>query len=91
MAPNFYYGKRGQDPAELTELNNKPYPEWKVEGNITATIVGMLAIYANQFINILIIHIQLKKDYRIEIYGWTLFCARGKIKSQNAEVYEVVE
>jgi hypothetical protein len=52
-------------------------------------MISLIFIYINQLINILIIHTELKRDYRIEIYGWSLFCARGKIKSQRAEVTEI--
>lgn len=65
VAPKFYYGRRGTSPEDEKILASAPYPEWKVEANITGTIIGMIAIYANQFTNILIIHIQLKKDYQI--------------------------
>ena len=84
VAPNFYYGRRGQSSRDIEILANSPnmeYPQWKVDGNITLTMVSLILIYINQMINILIIHIELKQNYRIEIYGWSLFCARGKIKS----------
>jgi len=48
VAPNFYYGRRGTSPEdEKLILANETYPEWKVEANITATMIGMIAIYAN--------------------------------------------
>jgi len=75
----------------LTDVVNGVYPEWKVKANITIAIVGLVFIYINQFINILIIHIQLGRDYKIEIYGWSLFCNRGKVKAQRAEVTSVLE
>jgi hypothetical protein len=82
VAPNFYYGRRGTSPDDLEIVPaGEEYPKWKVDSNISATVIGMLAIYVNQFINILIIHIQLKRNYSIEIYGWALFCARGKLKA----------
>jgi len=54
-------------------------------------MIGLILVYVNQFINIVIIHLELNRDYKIEIYGWTLFCARGKIKKQSAEVSEVLD